>query len=451
LSGLDLPPGTKWDRVITGGDDALRIILDLIKEMDFSGYVSVKLQSDEQDISSFLLVKNSQPTFGIREVISQEVDTDKKVRRIYAGEHTIEDVKQDSCDENASIEIHKDVDVDDIINQYSQETKTQEDSQTEDEEKPDSRRIGLFWGSGGDTESLEIEVLREKLKNWEDRGYNVSKLKEVFSGDTEDVKAAFDGFEEAVTTLEELGAELELFSMAGFDEEVKLLRQKLKDPEQIDAIKAQIEELEEKASKTQTDDAKEREPEKVCIVCGYPISDEKKCPRCGAWAMKKETMKKEGSRLLPGHCYIVAEEKMERSLSLFIEMMDKEYSGFVITRKNPRYLKENIEAKDVKLLWLTDRESSTEATIPPVLERIIYEISNFLKSTEKGCLILDGIEYLVSSNSFDPVLRFIRSLIDEVSETQSVFLITVGPYTLKPQELKILEREMEKISSDENK
>jgi hypothetical protein len=66
-------------------------------------------------------------------------------------------------------------------------------------------------------------------------------------------------------------------------------------------------------------------------------------------------------------------------------------------------------------------------------------------------LILDGIEYLVSSNSFDPVLRFIRSLIDEVSETQSVFLITVGPYTLKPQELKILEREMEKISSDENK
>jgi len=58
---------------------------------------------------------------------------------------------------------------------------------------------------------------------------------------------------------------------------------------------------------------------------------------------------------------------------------------------------------------------------------------------------VDGIEYLVSNNSFDAVLKFIRRLLDTISESQYVFIISLGPATLKDQELKMLEREMDVI------
>jgi archaellum biogenesis ATPase FlaH len=138
-------------------------------------------------------------------------------------------------------------------------------------------------------------------------------------------------------------------------------------------------------------------------------------------------------------------------LDLFIDLLSKGYKGFAITRTNPRYLMDKGSLDDAKMVWLTDKESSSFTTIPPSLERIIYEIGDFLKNEKKGCLVLDGIEYLVSSNSFDPVLRFMRRIIDDVSESQSVLLVTIGPYTLKPQEMKILEREMEKISYNDKK
>src|SRR3989442_13717887 len=61
----------------------------------------------------------------------------------------------------------------------------------------------------------------------------------------------------------------------------------------------------------------------------------------------------------------------------------------------------------------------------------------------RGAILLDGIEYLVSNNSFDAVLMFVRRLLDAISESRYAFIISLGPATLKDQELKVLEREME--------
>jgi rubrerythrin len=446
LSAIDIPEGTKVNKVMNGGEDTLRIIMDLLGKKEFSGYVSIKLKSQNNDINSYLFVKDSKPTFGIREVISEKTDSDKKVRRVYAGESTIDDVKQDSFNEDAKIEIHSGIDVDSIINQYNQNKEESEKPEAE-EEAADSRRVGLFWGGGGDNESLERQVLEEKMKNWENKGYIVSGLEEIFSDDFKDVKAAFDRYEEAINMLEELGAEIELLSMAGFENEVRNLREKLHDPSKILAIKAEIETLEQLAAEKDTDEAEDNGHKKVCIVCGFPLGDDAKCPRCGALASKKvEGEPKRDIELQSGRCYLVVEDKLDNTMNLFLNMLNKGYKGFGITRTNPRYLKEKGDLKDAKLIWLTDKESSSISTIPPILERIIYEFGDFVKRKEKTVVVLDGLEYLVSSNSFDPVVRFIRRIIDDVSESQSVFLVTIGPYTLKPQEMKILEREMEKIS-----
>jgi hypothetical protein len=47
--------------------------------------------------------------------------------------------------------------------------------------------------------------------------------------------------------------------------------------------------------------------------------------------------------------------------------------------------------------------------------------------------------------TFDGVIRFVRSLVDHVSEHQAVFVVSVSPDSLKVQERSILERELEPI------
>lgn len=429
-----------------GGEDTLKQIMNLLTKKPINGYVKVKLGREGTDITSYMIIKNSEPLFGLREIVTSDKKYPKRrVRKVYAGENTLLDVKVDTHDINATVELYSDVDVEPILKRYGIDEKIKGKGKPS---KTDSRRVGLFWGGKEEEENLERQVLGDKLKNWKQEGYDVTKLEEIFSGDLKEVKAAFDRFEEDVTTLEEMAAELEFFSLAGFEKEIESLKARLKDPGQIQSIREEIEILEKKASKK-----KEGGKKKICLVCGFPMGDEKKCPRCGAVAEKKgieiEEEKEEGVEIMSGHCYLIEEEKPKRTLNLFNEMLDRGYKGFFITRTNPKHLEEIKELENTSIIWLTDRESATETTIPPILERIMYELGNYIKTEEKGCLILDGIEYLVSNNTFDAVLRFIRSIIDEVSETKSVLMVTVGPSTLKERELKILEREMEIIQNTE--
>jgi archaellum biogenesis ATPase FlaH len=58
-------------------------------------------------------------------------------------------------------------------------------------------------------------------------------------------------------------------------------------------------------------------------------------------------------------------------------------------------------------------------------------------------VLLDGIEFLVDSNNFNSVLRFLRRTVDMVSQMEQILLVSVGPDTLQQRELRNLEREMD--------
>jgi hypothetical protein len=450
LSGLDIPEGIKIGKVMRGGKETLPNIMNILNDKALNGYVIARLEREGEDITSYLIIKDSEPAIGIREVATRDKKYPKRrIRKVYAGENTMIEVQSDLNDEKAIVELHSEVDVERIISKYSKDKKGKKAGKAAESPAKDGRRVGLFWGGKEEQEKLEREVMHNKLKNWKENGYDVSSLEKILTKDLAEVKSAFEKYEENVTTLEELSAELEFFTMAGFKEEVENLMAKLKSPDQIPNIQAEIESLEKRASKSKI--AVEK---KICLVCGYPLGQEEKCPRCGAVTQVTEKKgvvveKSKGLELLDGHCYLILEEKLKTSIKLFQEMLNSGYKGLCITRTNPRQLRAKKGMEDVPMIWLTQKESEKERTIPPILERVIYEISDFFKIEENGCLILDGIEYLISNNNFDGVLRFIRRLIDDVSETKSVLMVTVGPHTLKERELKILEREMEKISIDD--
>jgi len=147
--------------------------------------------------------------------------------------------------------------------------------------------------------------------------------------------------------------------------------------------------------------------------------------------------------LVGGRSYLIEEDRPANVFRLSRESIEDGSSAFLVTRTNPKRLRDLFDLGEARIVWLTDRDSVSEDTIPPTLERIIYTIENFIKRTDKGVVVLDGLEYLISNNNFDAVLRFLRRLVDEVSESSCFLLLSVSPKTLKEQELKILEREME--------
>lgn len=158
---------------------------------------------------------------------------------------------------------------------------------------------------------------------------------------------------------------------------------------------------------------------------------------------EEEKVEKAGKKLVTGRSYMIEEDRPQNCFRLFVESIEEGRKGFLITRSNPRRMRERYALGDSKIIWLTDRESGTEETIPPTLERIIYLIEGFAEDVGKGTFLIDGLEYLISNNNFDAVLRFLRRLIDEISESDSIFLLSVSPKTLQERQLKILEKEME--------
>ncbi len=158
---------------------------------------------------------------------------------------------------------------------------------------------------------------------------------------------------------------------------------------------------------------------------------------------RKEIMKE--VNVQPGHCYLIEEEKPTYSNVLLGRMMAENYRGLIITRMNPKRIRDDFE-KDPRILWLTDKDSSMEKTIPPSLEMIIHKIQEFISEEGNGMVVLDGIQYLISSTNFDSVLRFLRSIIDEMSESKCIFAVSISPETMKEQEISIMEREMEVLN-----
>ncbi|MEM2838709.1 MAG: DnaA/Hda family protein [Thermoplasmata archaeon] len=144
----------------------------------------------------------------------------------------------------------------------------------------------------------------------------------------------------------------------------------------------------------------------------------------------------------PGHSYLIEEDRPTHSNLLLARMIKEGYRGLEITRMNPGKVRSDYGISG-EIIWLTDKESKNERTIPPSLEMIVHTIEEFLGQGEKGILLIDGLQYLISNTSFDGVLRFLRRLIDEFSESDSIMMISVSPGTLKPQEISILEREFE--------
>ncbi len=148
--------------------------------------------------------------------------------------------------------------------------------------------------------------------------------------------------------------------------------------------------------------------------------------------------------LQPGVSYMIEEERPDKGFKLLEDILHKGNRVYIISRINPNRIAKEYSLDEAEMFWLSSRENENLKTVRPNLESITYRFEEIIE--EGKVILLDGVEYLVSHTGFDATIQFLRHMVDMVSETDTIFLITVSPSALKEREISILEREMKVLS-----
>ncbi|MBI0584609.1 MAG: DUF835 domain-containing protein [Methanomassiliicoccus sp.] len=161
--------------------------------------------------------------------------------------------------------------------------------------------------------------------------------------------------------------------------------------------------------------------------------------------MGTPSTEKEEVRVVDGRSYLVEEPRPEHAYRLLASHIDQGARALVFSRSNPASVRERLQGRKAEIIWLTEHETKGVRTLPPTLEKIVMLSEDHIRKEGASIVMLDDLHYLISNATFDGVIRFVRSLVDQVSERRAVFMVSVSPDSLKVQERSVLERELEPV------
>ena len=140
-----------------------------------------------------------------------------------------------------------------------------------------------------------------------------------------------------------------------------------------------------------------------------------------------------------GSIYLVKEKRPNIAFGMFNEAVSHDAKGMLVVREHPNRLKQQHEFNAAKILWLT-RRAGMDHIDPQRLSLLSLEISRFVEGAPRSVVLLEGIEYIITQNDFEAVLRFVNHLHDFVFAFDCAIIIVIDPRVLSTRELALLER-----------
>jgi two-component system cell cycle response regulator len=172
----------------------------------------------------------------------------------------------------------------------------------------------------------------------------------------------------------------------------------------------------------------------------------------------KKTIKESGLgisrkyQLLEGRSYVIEESPPDISFDAFANIVStpddkgKKTVGMMVTRQHPDLVRQKYGLEQTPIYWLATR-TGEDIISPTNLGILTHTMVKFVEEHPNGVILLDGIEYLVSNNDFNKVLRVLDQVNDHISQGGSRMILPVDPRAFEQKELALLERNMEKIIS----
>lgn len=150
--------------------------------------------------------------------------------------------------------------------------------------------------------------------------------------------------------------------------------------------------------------------------------------------------------LIPGTTYIVEEEKPQKILEIFSELVMHGMEGLCLSRYNPETLYDRYNVPEDTVIWLTQKSEPGYRTVDPTnFPRLSSVISDFLNRANYPLILLEGMGYLITQSNYETVLRFVQSQRDEIALKNAIMLVHIDPLSLDIKELHRLASEMEEF------
>ncbi len=150
----------------------------------------------------------------------------------------------------------------------------------------------------------------------------------------------------------------------------------------------------------------------------------------------------------PGNVYLVEEKRPRASYAFFDQVMTTGYPGLVVTRDFPKKLQSETDIGNCHILWLTNLVGDGRIN-PTAVGILMGQIRSFIEGNPKSAVVLDGLEYLISLNTFERMLQFMNQLRDFVVTNDCIMFVPLDPRTVGQRELALLERSMEPVEAKE--
>lgn len=147
-----------------------------------------------------------------------------------------------------------------------------------------------------------------------------------------------------------------------------------------------------------------------------------------------------GIKLVSGHCDLIKSKKADLSYRMFVAEVAAGNKGLLITRVHPDQVRERYGLVKTPILWLSG-QPGPDRVDPASLSILQHTIVEFLQKGTTSVIMLDGLEYLVSENQVDKVLRLVYTVHDAVVISGSKFIVPIDPDILGPRELALFEKE----------
>ncbi len=129
--------------------------------------------------------------------------------------------------------------------------------------------------------------------------------------------------------------------------------------------------------------------------------------------------------------YLFPDVDNVRAFGIFTDQFKQGNPALCITRQFPKNVQKHYGLEESQIFWLTDGTSATTEVKVLDAKRLDFELSRtlhkFLDGNDQGVILLDGVEYLISHNGFDKVVKFLQVLRDKVVVRNGMLLCPVDP------------------------
>jgi hypothetical protein len=145
-----------------------------------------------------------------------------------------------------------------------------------------------------------------------------------------------------------------------------------------------------------------------------------------------------------GSSYLIKEVEASRLYRVYNELVGGMDDGLCISRSYPPKMIDLHRVNQGNFIWMTTNTVGYDRCVNPTnISMLHMAIMDFLKATPRGIITLEGVEYLISNNGFDPILRLLHALNDKITVSEHILLVTLDEQTLSPREMRILEKDFD--------